>query len=72
MSPPADDGQAELDVTIELGRAELSREEMLGLRRGAVVPLDKLAGEPAEVLVNGRLFAWRGGSARRQILRPRY
>ena len=55
--PPADDGQAELDVTIELGRAELSREEMLGLRAGAVVPLDKLAGEPAEVLVNGRLFA---------------
>jgi flagellar motor switch protein FliN len=54
---PVDDGPAEADLRIELGRAEVSRDEMLGLRSGAVVPLDKLAGDPADVYVNGRLVA---------------
>lgn len=47
----------ELDLRIELGRTELLIEEILQLREGAVVPLDKLAGDPVDILVNGRLIA---------------
>lgn len=47
----------ELDLRIELGRTELLIEEVLKLREGAVVPLDKLAGDPVDILVNGRLVA---------------
>jgi len=47
----------ELDVRIELGRAELLIEEVLKLKQGSVVPLDKLAGDPVDILVNGRLIA---------------
>jgi flagellar motor switch protein FliN/FliY len=47
----------ELDLRIELGRAELLIEEVLELRQGSVVPLDKLAGDPVDILVNGRLIA---------------
>lgn len=47
----------EFDLHIELGRAELLVEEVLELREGSVVPLDKLAGDPVDILVNGRLIA---------------
>ncbi|HET6325529.1 MAG TPA: flagellar motor switch protein FliN [Planctomycetaceae bacterium] len=47
----------ELDLRIELGRAELLIEEVLQLKSGSVVPLDKLAGDPVDILVNGRLVA---------------
>jgi flagellar motor switch protein FliN/FliY len=47
----------ELDVRIELGRAEMLIEDVLKLREGSVVPLDKLAGDPVDILVNGRLIA---------------
>lgn len=47
----------ELDVRVELGRAELLVEEVLKLREGSVVPLDKLAGDPVDIVVNGRLVA---------------
>ena len=47
----------ELDLSIELGRTELLIEEVLKLREGSVVPLDKLAGDPVDILVNGRLVA---------------
>lgn len=47
----------ELDLRIELGRTELLIEEVLKLREGSVVPLDKLAGDPVDILVNGRLVA---------------
>lgn len=46
-----------LDVKIELGRAEMYIEEVLKLGEGAVVELDKLAGDPVDVLVNDRLVA---------------
>lgn len=46
----------ELDLRIELGRTELLIEEVLQLREGSVVPLDKLAGDPVDILVNGRLI----------------
>ena len=47
----------ELDLRIELGRTELLIEEVLKLREGSVVALDKLAGDPVDILVNGRLIA---------------
>ena len=46
-----------LDVTVELGRARVSIQELLALGPGSVVELDKLAGEPLDILVNGRLVA---------------
>ncbi len=47
----------ELDVKIELGRAHMLIEEVLKLGEGSVVELDKLAGDPVDVLVNDRLVA---------------
>ena len=47
----------ELDLKIELGRTNMYLEDVLKLRKGSVVALDKLAGDPVEVYVNGRLIA---------------
>jgi flagellar motor switch protein FliN len=47
----------ELDVKIELGRTHMFLEDVLKLSKGAVVPLDKLAGDPVDIYVNGRLIA---------------
>ena len=47
----------ELDLQIELGRTEMELEDVLQLRKGSVVPLDKLAGDPVDIFVNGRLIA---------------
>ena len=47
----------DLDVRIELGRTQMYLEDVLKLRRGAVVPLEKLAGDPVDIFVNGRLIA---------------
>jgi flagellar motor switch protein FliN/FliY len=47
----------ELDVNIELGRTHMHLEDVLRLKRGSVVPLDKLAGDPVDIYVNDRLIA---------------
>ena len=47
----------ELDLKIELGRTQMHLDEVLRLKRGSVVSLDKLAGDPVDVYVNGRLVA---------------
>lgn len=47
----------ELDLRIELGRTHMYLEDVLRLRKGSVVPLDKLAGDPVDIFVNGRLVA---------------
>jgi flagellar motor switch protein FliN/FliY len=47
----------DLEVKIELGRAQMPIEEILKLRRGAVVELDRLAGDPVDILVNERRVA---------------
>jgi flagellar motor switch protein FliN/FliY len=44
-------------VTVELGRASLTGEDVLGLGPGSVVELNKLAGEPVDVMVNDQLIA---------------
>ena len=46
-----------LEVTVEIGRARLSLRELLQLGAGSVVELGKLAGEPLDVLVNGKRIA---------------
>lgn len=47
----------DLDVKIELGRTQLTVEQILRLQPGAVVALDKLAGDPVDVLINEQLVA---------------
>lgn len=46
-----------MDVTVELGRTRLSVRELLALTPGDVIELDRAAGSPADLLVNGRLIA---------------
>ena len=46
-----------LDVSAELGRTKLLINELLQLGQGSVIELNKLAGEPLEVYVNGKLVA---------------
>jgi flagellar motor switch protein FliN/FliY len=46
-----------LQVTVELGRTRMKIAEILALRNGSVIELDRLAGEPADILVNGTLIA---------------
>lgn len=40
-------------VALEVGRASITVRELLGLTPGSIVELDRLAGEPLDVLVNG-------------------
>jgi flagellar motor switch protein FliN len=47
----------QLDLKIELGRTQMHLEEVLRLKQGAVVTLDKLAGDPVDIYANGRLIA---------------
>jgi flagellar motor switch protein FliN/FliY len=46
-----------LNVTVELGRSEIVLRELLQIGQGSVLELEKLAGEPLEVLVNERLVS---------------
>lgn len=46
-----------LPVSIELGRAEMTVEEVLELGRGSVIQLERLAGEPIDVYVGDRRLA---------------
>ncbi|MDM5198878.1 flagellar motor switch phosphatase FliY [Fictibacillus enclensis] len=46
-----------LQVTVELGRTKKSIKEILELSPGSILELDKLAGEPVDILVNERLIA---------------
>lgn len=46
-----------LRLTVELGRAELPLAEVLALKPGSVVELDRFPGEPLDMYANGRLVA---------------
>jgi flagellar motor switch protein FliN/FliY len=46
-----------MPVAIELGRTRMSVQEILGLGRGSVIQLDRLAGEPIDIFVGDRRFA---------------
>ncbi|MEN6521607.1 MAG: flagellar motor switch protein FliN [Armatimonadota bacterium] len=47
----------QLELSVELGRASMPVREVLQLGPGAVVELNKLGGEPVDILVNGRPIA---------------
>lgn len=46
-----------LEITVELGRSRMLIKDLLQLGQGSVVELEKLAGEPMEILVNNKLVA---------------
>lgn len=46
-----------LEVNVELGRTRMTIQDLLQLAPGSVIELDKVAGEPLDILVNGRLVA---------------
>ncbi|MFQ5698186.1 MAG: flagellar motor switch protein FliN [Myxococcota bacterium] len=46
-----------LAVTVELGKVRMTIQELLDMGQGSVVELDRLAGEPVDILVNGRPIA---------------
>ena len=46
-----------LEVTVELGRTQKSISDILDFAPGTIIELDKIAGEPVDVLVNGKLVA---------------
>lgn len=46
-----------LQVTVELGRTKRSVQDILSLSSGSIIELDKLAGEPVDILVNNKLIA---------------
>jgi len=64
-SAEAGSGDVKLDVILdipvtiamEIGRTQLSIRNLLQLNQGSIVELDRLAGEPMDVLVNGTLVA---------------
>ena len=47
----------QVSLTVELGRTDMLIEEILELTIGKVVELNKLAGEPLDILINGQLLA---------------
>ncbi len=46
-----------LEVSVELGRTRMTIGEVLGLRATSVIELDKVAGEPSDIFVNGTKIA---------------
>lgn len=62
---PAGSGDVKIDaildvpvtIAMEIGRARINIRNLLQLNQGSVVELDRLAGEPMDVLVNGTLIA---------------
>jgi flagellar motor switch protein FliN/FliY len=46
-----------LDISVELGKTRKTIKDILELHQGAIIQLDKLAGEPVDMLVNGKLIA---------------
>ena len=46
-----------MTLTVELGRTRQLVKDILGLGEGSIIELDKLAGEPVDLLVNGKLIA---------------
>jgi flagellar motor switch protein FliN/FliY len=46
-----------LEVTVELGRTSKLIKDILKLGPGSIIELEKLAGEPVDILVNGKFIA---------------
>lgn len=46
-----------MEVSVQLGRTRMTISDLLGLSPGSVIELDKVAGEPLDIVVNDRLIA---------------
>lgn len=46
-----------MELTVELGRTKWQIKDILGMGEGTIIELDKLAGEPVDILVNHNLIA---------------
>jgi flagellar motor switch protein FliN/FliY len=46
-----------VQITVELGRTQMTVRQVLELERGSVIELERVAGDPVDVLVNGSLIA---------------
>jgi flagellar motor switch protein FliN/FliY len=46
-----------LALTVELGSTEMALSEVLRLEGGSVITIDRMPGEPIDLLINGRVFA---------------
>ena len=49
-------GKANMNITVVLGRARLPLEEVLNLGKSSIVELDRVSGQPVDILVNNTLF----------------
>ena len=47
----------DVELTVEVGRTEITIRELLRLNEGSVVELDRLAGDPLDILVNNTKIA---------------
>ena len=47
----------EVQMTVEVGRTEITIRDLLRLSEGSVVELDRLAGDPLDILINGTMIA---------------
>ena len=47
----------EVQMTVEVGNTEIQIRDLLRLNEGAVIELDRLAGDPLDILVNGTMIA---------------
>lgn len=46
-----------LEISVEIGRTKMLIKDLLKLNQGAIIELEKFAGEPVEIYVNGKLMA---------------
>ena len=50
----------EVQMTVEVGNTEIKIRDLLRLNEGAVIELDRLAGDPLDILVNGTMISLKG------------
>jgi flagellar motor switch protein FliN len=44
-------------ISVQLGQTRMSIRSLLGLRKGSLVQLDRMAGEPVDVFISGKMIA---------------
>lgn len=49
--------RVKVNVTVEVGQAQMSLQDLVRLNEGAVVELDRMAGDPLDILANGTKIA---------------
>jgi len=46
-----------LEISVEIGKTRMSVKEILEIRQGSLIELDRQAGDPVDIMVNGQLIA---------------